>query len=282
MNNLFLNSDEKKIEESFLKNGYYVFPVEDRGMLDELRLKVFQFGKNLLESKIASKSLEDFFDYTHEFLTVDQLNDFRVSMIRMMADDPNLRHSLYHLAKRHLHTIVGNELAMQRAANLSIQLPNDDSSLLPLHTDVWHGNSPYEVVFWLPFVDCFKTKSMYILPREKSDVILSDFPRYSKLSREEMFHEISCDLIWPEVPYGHAVIFSHGTLHGNRVNEENKTRWTFNVRYKSLLSPYSTKALGETFWPITIKPVTRIGFEYPNVKIGEIPGGFASYKSDKT
>ena len=52
---------------------------------------------------------------------------------------------------------------MQMRISLSIQLPNDDSSLLPVHADTWSGVSPYEVVVWLPMVDCYKTKSMYIL-----------------------------------------------------------------------------------------------------------------------
>ena len=53
---------------------------------------------------------------------------------------------------------------MQKKINLSIQLPNDNSSLLDVHADVWSGDSPYEAVIWMPLVDCFKTKSMYILP----------------------------------------------------------------------------------------------------------------------
>ena len=52
---------------------------------------------------------------------------------------------------------------MQKNINLSIQFPNDDSSLLPIHSDVWSGDSPHEINLWIPLVDCYKTKSMYIL-----------------------------------------------------------------------------------------------------------------------
>ena len=45
---------------------------------------------------------------------------------------------------------------MQMRVNLSIQLPRDKSSLLPVHSDVWSGDSPFETVVWLPLVDCFK------------------------------------------------------------------------------------------------------------------------------
>ena len=53
---------------------------------------------------------------------------------------------------------------MQRRINLSIQMPADDSSLLATHSDVWSGDSPFEVVVWVPLVDVFRTKSMYLLP----------------------------------------------------------------------------------------------------------------------
>ena len=49
-----------------------------------------------------------------------------------------------------LKLICGNELAMQRKVNLSMQVPKDDSSLLPVHSDVWSGCSPFEVVLWMP------------------------------------------------------------------------------------------------------------------------------------
>ena len=52
---------------------------------------------------------------------------------------------------------------MQLRINLSIQMPNDDSSLLPIHSDVWSGDSPFESVIWLPLVNCYKTKSIYLL-----------------------------------------------------------------------------------------------------------------------
>ena len=47
---------------------------------------------------------------------------------------------------------------MQKGVNLSIQLPNDKSSLLTMHADTWSGDSAYEAVIWLPLVNCYKSK----------------------------------------------------------------------------------------------------------------------------
>ena len=66
---------------------------------------------------------------------------------------------------------------MQKNINLSIQLPNDKSSLLPIHSDVWSGDSPYEINLWIPLVNCFKTKSMYILNRKHNSYFLKEMKK---------------------------------------------------------------------------------------------------------
>ena len=68
-----------------------------------------------------------------------------------------------------MYELVGNEIMMQKKINLSIQLPGDESSLLPIHSDVWSGDSPYEINLWVPLVDCYRTKSMYILSPKEND-----------------------------------------------------------------------------------------------------------------
>ena len=51
-------------------------------------------------------------------------------------------------------------------------------------------------------------------------------------------------------------------MHGNLVNETKETRWSFNCRFKSLMSPYDKKDIAETFLPISIRPATRFGMNY--------------------
>ena len=94
-----------------------------------------------------------------------------------------------------LDIIVGNELVMQKKINLSIQVPQDDSSLLALHSDVWSGDSPYEVVIWIPLVNCYKTKSMYILKSSKYKKFEKKFKFYQKNS-ETIFQHIKKDIVW--------------------------------------------------------------------------------------
>ena len=151
---------------------------------------------------------------------------------------------------------------MQRALNLSIQLPDDTSSLLPLHADIWSGNSPYEVVFWLPLTPVYRTRSMYLLPKAKTDAVYADFGRYADLTAEAFFEAVEPDLEWVALEPGEGLIFWHGLIHGNRINREPLARWSMNTRFKGLLTPYGLKELGESFLPITTRPATRIGYAY--------------------
>lgn len=264
----FFEKDEKVFIDAFLKKGYAIVPLAERERLDRIRERVYARGLELLGLKGPKRpSLQKFFDHTERWLTPEALNGFRLGVIESLNRDPLLRPALYTMARRHIQWAIGNEIAMQRTINLSVQLPNDDSSLLPLHSDVWSGNSPYELVLWLPLVDCFKTKSMYLLERPKSEKIFKEFAKYKNFDAEELFWKIKPEVKWLDVPYGHAVLFTHSLLHGNRVNDEKTTRWTFNVRLKCLLTPYGSKELGESFLPATIRPATRIGFDY--IKAGE-------------
>lgn len=264
----FLQPDEKAFNDAFLKKGWARIELQERRHLDALKTRMYGEAMRLLGLKSSKRPEEGvFFDQTQRYVPVSRLNGFRLKMIEFLNDDKLLRPALFHMARRHIEWVIGNEVAMQRTVNLAIQLPKDDSSLLPLHSDVWSGNSPYEIVLWLPLVDCWKTKSMYLLERPESEKIFREFPRYSSFNAEQLYRKIKPKLEWLDVPYGKAVLFTHSLLHGNRVNEEKTTRWGFNIRLKGLLTPYGSKEMGESFLPATVRPATRIGFEY--VKAGE-------------
>ena len=142
---------------------------------------------------------------------------------------------------------------MQNNINLSIQLPNDDSSLLPVHSDVWSGDSPFEIVVWMPLVNCYKTKSMYILPPKKYKKMEKNFKSLLAKDSEAIFKKIKKNLKWINIKKGEILLFNQSLPHGNRVNLEKETRWSMNCRFKSIFSPYGDKKIGEFFQPITLK-----------------------------
>ena len=54
----------------------------------------------------------------------------RLSLINHINNDKNFKDNYFNIAKKMLEEIVGNELAIQNNINLSIQLPNDESSFI--------------------------------------------------------------------------------------------------------------------------------------------------------
>jgi len=156
---------------------------------------------------------------------------------------------------------------MQSRVNLSIQLPNDASSLLATHADTWSGDSPFEVVVWLPLVDCYKTKAMYLLPPDKNLNLNKNFKQMSGNNSEYLFKSIESDIKWIDINYGEVMVFNQALPHGNRINQENETRWSMNCRFKGLFTPYNDKKIGEFFEPITIKPASVLGMSYQHPKL---------------
>ena len=156
---------------------------------------------------------------------------------------------------------------MQKLINLSIQLPNDKSSTLPIHSDVWAGDSPFELVLWIPLVDCYKTKAMFILPPKHSSELNNQFKKFSRKSSEDIFRKISKKIKWIDIKFGEVLIFNQHLPHGNRVNKEKETRWSMNCRFKSIFSPYADKKIGEFYEPITLRIASKMGMNYRFPKI---------------
>ena len=150
-----------------------------------------------------------------------------------------------------------------------LPVPKDDGSLLPVHADVWSGDSPYEVVVWLPLVDCYRTKAMYLLPPKAARMLQEEFGHYAGRSSEELFHRIEEEVTWIEIKAGEVLIFNQNLPHGNRVNQESETRWSMNCRFKSVFTPYGDKKIGEFFEPITLRAASKKGMSYQLPKIDE-------------
>jgi len=258
---MFLTNKEEILTNEFLINGYVIRKVENIDALNWIRKKFLDFSKTLLELNKKSDK-KNLLDQIHLFVSKKDLNHFRLRMIEQINDESNFRKKYFSLAKKYLEILVGNELAMQLRVNLSIQLPDDDSSLLPVHADTWSGDSPFEVVIWVPLVDCFKSKSMYLLPpNDENKLILEQSIKKGK-SSEELFKIISEKIIWLDVNYGELLIFNQALPHGNRINNEKETRWSMNCRFKGVFTPYNDKKIGEFFEPITLRAASRAGMNY--------------------
>ena len=225
--NQFLTNFENDLVKRFLKNGYVVCNIENKEALNWIKNFYLKKLNSILEKKIDDKNILNNF---HKYIKSKDLNNIRLKLINEINRSNIYRKNYYKVASKYLDILVGNELVMQRNINLSIQLPNDNSSLLEVHADTWSGDSPFEIVVWLPLVDCHDTKSMYILPTKKYNSFVKKFESSFKKKNFNLYKMIRNDIEWIEIKYGEILLFNQNLPHGNVINKINETRWTNNCR----------------------------------------------------
>ena len=263
---MFLTQVEKNLSKEFLEKGFVIKPAQNIKSLHEIRGYFIDRIKKYL--KINKKiTPENLLNNIHDIISSDELNNLRLYLINEVNSIGDFKYLYFESSKKILEIIVGNELAMQKKISLSIQIPKDDSSLLPVHSDTWSGLSPFEVVSWMPLVDCYKTKAMFILPPKDSNALNKELKNFSKKSSEDIFKKISKKIKWINIKFGEVLLFNQHLPHGNRINEEKETRWSMNCRFKSIFSPYCDKKIGEFYEPITLRAASKIGMNYQLPKI---------------
>ncbi len=253
----FLTPEDQKISNEFKKNGFIIRDVANIKSLDWIQSKFVNQIKTVKKNKYLQV-----LNTIHTKIKKNALNNFRLKIYNKINQERDYKFHYFQLARPYLEAIAGNELAMQKKINLSIQLPRDETSLLSLHSDVWAGDSPFEVVAWIPLVNCFKTKAMYILPPNKYKKFNKAVSQRRFNDNEKLYQFIKKDIKWIKINYGQVLIFNQSLPHGNRVNKEDETRWSLNCRFKSTFTPYGDKKLGEFFEPITLRSISELGLKY--------------------
>lgn len=265
---MFEKYNDSLLSKEYLETGYIIRNVSDNKRLALIQQNIIDVVRKILGKKIPSDYNQNILDNSHLFIKINELNDFRLQIIKEINADSEFRINYFLLAKPLLEELVSNELAMQLNINLSIQLPGDSSSLLPVHADTWSGDSPFEVVVWLPLVNCYRTKSMYIVPKKSYTTRAQNLKEHSISDSEALYKFYEPDIKWLNINYGEVLVFNQSLPHGNRINKEAETRWSMNCRFKGVFTPYGDKKNGEFFEPITLKPasIDGLSYKYPSFK----------------
>ncbi len=254
-----------KLQRNFIKNGYVITEIENLKNLDFLKKYVKKQTNLIIETKTT---LKDF----HKKIELNEINNIRMTLANKINKNSWVRPLFYNLGKKKLSDLVGNELSMQNKAILSIQMPQDESSVLPMHCDVFAGESPFQINQWVPLVDSKKSMSMFFLPKKYSLQVLSNFEKYRKIGFQEIFKKFKDKFIWLDVPYGKQVFFCSNFFHGNTINYEDSTRWSFNIRYVNLLKSLVSeeKSIFNFYKPVSLKPSTELAVQFNQIEFKEL------------
>lgn len=244
---------QNRLISNFASQGIFIFKVENENFLAQLVGQTLScFNKVDQLSKI------------HEEYDATNINECRLSAFRQLNTIKDWEKNYFSLASEKIKELIGPDILIQNKLNLSVQMPNDESSQLGLHTDILSGESEFEIVLWVPLTDTKETNSMYIFDLETSQQIYSQMPKFEKLGMSCLFDEFSKKAHFLELKKGEALIFSPTLFHGNVINQTAKTRVSINCRFKSLFSPQfeefpTERKAGPFYKLLDVSPVTEFG-----------------------
>tara|TARA_B100001964_G_C14184938_1_gene578173 strand:+ start:270 stop:1064 length:795 start_codon:yes stop_codon:yes gene_type:complete len=251
--------------ESFEKNGYLIFK-DNSNVVNKLRSNIISILKKK-NNKLKSKTDDFVINNFHKFYSKKNLNEIRYKLYNNINLIKGFGDLYYKCSKKILDRLIGNEVAIQKKINLSIQMPNDPDSLLDMHSDIYAGESPFQVVVWIPMVDVKGTKSMFFTTPKTNKRLNNLVLNSKKKTVREIYQKNKKKFKFLNLKFGEILIFSPLILHGNTINRTKETRFSLNCRFKSLLSPYdvivkSHRNIPQFYRPLNIKPMTKIGFKY--------------------
>jgi sporadic carbohydrate cluster 2OG-Fe(II) oxygenase len=238
--------------------GFEVIDAEDTGALSEMRRQIYDLAREIfnLPDVNPDRGLNYFHEHTSK-LSDGMLNDRRMKLISRINSQVDCGAIIYSSFKDYLIRNLGPDLLVQKNSNLVLQQPNDKNPS-EIHRDA-PLNSCYEMVLWVPLVDCFRTKSMYMLNFDQTKKAYDNLNKHGDWGRFET-ESISVS-VNPTVNFGQALAFSSVVLHGSEINSERETRVSLNVRYKNIFSPSGLKNQLQFFKPIAISDFAKVGAE---------------------
>lgn len=261
----FLTPEDSELSQKFLAEGYVIRHCESHSALHEMINWIRSQANQWLSANGHHRQIHDF-SQSHSAVSTKILNDLRLHLFASINAQSDSRKTYFSFAALLLQSLVGNELAMQNKVNLSIQQPGDQTSVLEMHSDAWTGDSPFQVVLWVPLTNSTGTNAMYLLGPDKSTEAYGRVRKGELLSMSEIHAEYAKFFKPIEVTRGDILIFDSNCLHGNQLNTTSESRWSLNCRFTSLMAPSTSPEcqLGSFYTPIMVRPATRMGLRALN------------------
>jgi len=247
------------MNSTFSKNGFEIILADDLPALNELQKHVRDISYKLIGAETSKNIIGDLNSLHKAFTSPEDANSFRLKLTSQLSNQVDTGTKVFEIFRSKLEPLVGPDILVQKTPNLVFQ-PPEYPIPTELHRDA-PANSPYEVIVWLPFVDCFDTKSMYVLDREHSQ-IAAEHIKQNPDDKNGFDEILLAHAALMEVPFGSALIFWSGLFHGSIVNKEGESRLSLNIRYKNLFSPAGIKDQLRYFNVLQTSQLTDLGLDF--------------------
>ncbi len=176
----------------------------------------------------------------HNQVSKKDINGLRLFLFNYLNSKINWEDKIKKICLNELKFEIGGDILVQSKINLSIQMPNDKTSILPAHSDCWSSDSPFQLNLWIPLTNAYSSNSMFILDQKQSLDIMSKIGS-NKLKSFNPNKIKTNSKQFMQLSFGQILLFNPGLIHGNILNKTKKTRVSLNLRFKSLFSPEPTR-----------------------------------------
>lgn len=251
--------DIKTHISNFREKGFSIVPIQRTDKFIESRT----FIADCIREKFNCNGTDDeILNNCHRF--IEEISEVKVNLLIMeiisaFKEKYKMDEIIYSCTKSFINKLIGNDIASQKNPNIVFQHPGS-SRISELHRDA-PGNSFYELVSWVPLVNCYESKSFYILDKKSSRKLLEKYKNNKYKSWSEYTNEAMKLSINLKIDYGNALFFWSGLLHGSVINQTNESRWSFNVRYKNLFAPSGLKDPLVFYRVFSKSPLTELGID---------------------
>ena len=145
----------------FSENGWFIHDVENIDEIINSRNTVVEFLRS--QYSIQGKDDAEILNNIHNYITnLDDVkaNALVVNILSSIGKKLDIANAVYNSSSEMISNLVGCDIACQRFQNIVFQYPGSNR-YSELHTDA-PNNSSHEIVYW-PLVDCYQTKSFYLV-----------------------------------------------------------------------------------------------------------------------
>ena len=252
------------MSKSIFECGYKIIDVEDKGELDDTKERIFELVKNIFN--LPRISIDEGFNNLHKYikkLSLGDINQKRIELIREINNNLRVNERMFRSFKGEITKNIGYDILSQKGCNFVLQIPGDPNPS-ELHRDA-PPNSLFELVLWVPLVDAYNSKAMYLLDKESTNHVYSKINEYKDWDEFEKYCKRHAKNI--DIEYGKALIFHPSLLHGSDINSEKETRISLNMRYKNLFAPQGLKNQLQFFEILELSEWTKLGLDAEKRKL---------------
>ena len=248
--------DVKNLMDNFGDKGWFIHEINNISEVIDSRNIVASFLRD--EYAIKCTDDEKLLNNIHEY--IEELDDAKanslvVKILNTVGDKLDIANVIYNSSKEMIDSLVGCDISCQRNQNIVFQYPKSNR-YSELHTDA-PNNSRHEIVYWLPLVDCYKTKSFYLVNAKDTDILMGEFKKNEFESWHEFRNEAIKRATHLEIKFGQILGFWSGLLHGSIINTTNESRISYNMRFKNLYAPAGLKDPLVFYEPYKISKLTE-------------------------